>query len=151
MSDRLPKARVDGLHIEDLPGELIVYDLGRHRAHRLNQAAKLVFQRCDGTTTREQMARVLEHELGAIQAEAQVDLALAALARKHLLDGATPRRESRRLWLRRLGLAGTAALPLVATIGVPRPARAATCLPTGAACSSNAQCCSGFCVLNLCL
>jgi len=151
MGDRLPKARVDDLHVEDLPGELIVYDLARHRAHRLNQAAKLILQHCDGTTTREQIARVLERELGAIHAEAQVDLALAVLARKHLLDGVTPYRESRRLWLRRLGLAGGAALPLVATIGVPRPARAATCLATGATCSSGAQCCSGLCLFTICV
>ena len=64
---------------------------------------------------------MLERELGAIHAEAQVDLALAVLTRKHLLDGVTPYRESRRLWLRRLGLAGGAAR--VATIGVPRLAR----------------------------
>ena len=151
MSDRLPRARVDNLHVEDLPGELIVYDLDRHKAHRLNESAKLVFQRCDGTTTREQMARVLEHELGVTRAEAQVDLALAALANKHLLAGEASRMGSRRLWLRRLGLAGVAATPLVVTIGVPHPARAATCLPTGAACTSGAQCCSGLCLVNICV
>ena len=97
------------------------------------------------------MARVLEHELGAAQADAQVDLALAALADKHLLAGEASRMGSRRLWLRRLGLAGVAAIPLVVTIGIPPPARAATCLSTGQACTSGPQCCSGLCLVNICV
>jgi hypothetical protein len=40
MSDRLPRARVDDLHVEDLPGELIVYDLARHRAATLGSIGR---------------------------------------------------------------------------------------------------------------
>ena len=46
-----PRARRDGLVIRELNGELLVYDLERHRAHCLNPTAALVFKQCDGRTS----------------------------------------------------------------------------------------------------
>ncbi|SRR6266498_4570610 len=64
MRDRLPKARVDDLHVEDLPGELIVYDLARHRAHRSLQLGRSTPHRevvssstCDSTEAGTRIAR----------------------------------------------------------------------------------------------
>ena len=39
-----PRARTEGLVVTELPDELLVYDLERHRAHCLNPTAALVFK-----------------------------------------------------------------------------------------------------------
>jgi coenzyme PQQ synthesis protein D (PqqD) len=49
-----PLARSDGLIVQELDGELLVYDLERHRAHRLSETAAFVWRRCEG----EHMARI---------------------------------------------------------------------------------------------
>jgi hypothetical protein len=43
-----PEARKDGLVIQDLPEEILVYDLNTNKAHCLNQTAAYVWQACDG-------------------------------------------------------------------------------------------------------
>ena len=57
-----PVARRDGLLIRELPGEVLVYDRERHRAHCLNQTAASVFRHADGTRTVADLARVLAPE-----------------------------------------------------------------------------------------
>src|SRR2546423_15689116 len=42
-----PRARDARLVIQELPDELLVYDLERHRAHSLNRTAALVWRHCD--------------------------------------------------------------------------------------------------------
>ena len=46
-----PIARKQGLVIQDLPDEVLVYDLDRDRAHCLNTTAAFVWQHCDGKST----------------------------------------------------------------------------------------------------
>jgi hypothetical protein len=123
-----PRRRVEGLLIRELPGELLVYDLEEHRAHCLNRAAALVFERSDGETSVRDLARMLHRELGAPADEGWVELALEKLGEAGLLrevsdeparSGARP---SRREMLRRAGLASAAALPIVLSIVAPTPA-----------------------------
>ena len=47
----VPRARKEGLVVQDMPDELLVYDVDRHKAHCLNQTAALVWKRCDGKTS----------------------------------------------------------------------------------------------------
>ena len=42
------RKREGHLVIDELPDEVLVYDLDRHKAHCLNQTAALVWQHCDG-------------------------------------------------------------------------------------------------------
>ena len=58
-----PRARTEGLVVRELPDELLVYDLERHRAHCLNPTAALVFKHCDGRRSVAQIARILRREL----------------------------------------------------------------------------------------
>ena len=51
-----PLARKEGLVIQELPDEVLVYDLDRDRAHCLNQTAAFVWQRCDGRTSTVEIA-----------------------------------------------------------------------------------------------
>jgi hypothetical protein len=122
-----PQAREDGLVVQELEDETLVYDLLSHKAHCLNRAAGAVWRLCDGTRDEAALARLLGKELAADADEDVVRLALRDLARAHLLREplATRPRVSRRRLIQRLGQA--AALPLVVSIVSPTAAQAATC------------------------
>src|ERR1700716_498634 len=87
-----PIARKQGLVIQELPDEVLVYDLERDRAHCLNETAAFVWQRCDGRNSTAQIARTLGDRLNCEVDEKIVWLALDQLGRSHLLESqpATP-------------------------------------------------------------
>jgi coenzyme PQQ synthesis protein D (PqqD) len=152
-----PLARNDGLVVQELSGEVLVYDLKRHHAHCLNPTAAFVWKHCDGHTTVEEIAKALALEGRAPDEVRLVWLALEQLAKSHLLadEPALParyasNRVSRRKMMR-LGAGMALALPLVASLVAPTPAQAATCLSSGDSCSTSASCCSGVCDNGTCL
>ena len=154
VSALLPRARQEGLVIEEVAGETLVYDLERHRAHCLNRTAALIWQRCDGQTTMAEMLRLLR-ENEAPAAEELVQHALQELDRLRLLAACPPawaqgKRMSRRALLRKLGLATAVSVPLITSIVAPTAAQAASCLPSGAACGEGIQCCSNLCPNGTC-
>lgn len=133
----LPLARHEDLLVEELPEELLVYDLKSFRAHCLNRAAAIVWRACDGRTTVEEMARRVGEKLEIPQDDTVVRLALAQLRKARLMETPLARDEprvSRRDVLRRLGIAA-ALLPLVHTIVAP-DAMAASNAISPAACSA---------------
>jgi hypothetical protein len=150
-AERMPRARQQGLIIEDLPGEVLVYDSERDRAHCLNQTAALVWKYCDGKTTVSQMARNLERDLNTANVdERMVSYALEQLSRDHLLEESfVPATMlsglTRRQMVRTLGIAAVIAVPVVTSIVVPTARAATTCTSPGQPCGSSAQCCSGLC------
>jgi len=142
-----PRARTDGLVVRDLPGEIVVYDLGSHRAHCLNRTAAFVFRHADGRRTIPDLARALAEDAGAVADEAVVHLTLDRLAEAGLLasrhvqepSGAlSPAAASRREAIRRVGLGAAVLLPIVTSLLVPTPAEAVTCIP-GSSCPGNTQ------------
>jgi hypothetical protein len=145
-----PEKRRVGLLLTQLEDELLVYDLERHRAHCLNRAAAVVFERCDGKTSVRGLARAL-HEAGQGPAEeALVWLALERLDKAHLLqtplrDAREASRLSRRELVRRAAVLAGLLLPAVTSVVAPTPAEAAaTCTnncagkPFGTPCSLSA-------------
>ena len=149
-----PRARTDGLLIQDLPEETLVYDLARHRAHCLNRTAALVWRHCDGKTGVADLTRVVARETGLPADEAVVWLALGRLARARLLEGpmAPPQgaRPSRREVLRKLGAAAGLAvlLPAVHSIVAPDAAQAAS-PTTWQSCLNNPGANAGKCCTNV--
>ena len=144
-----PIARKQGLVIQELPDEVLVYDLDRDRAHCLNNTAAFVWQRCDGKNTTAQIARTLGQQFDCAVDEKIVWLALDQLGRNHLLDLQPPPPPSlmgmnRRAMVRALGLAAIVAVPVVTSIVAPTPAQAVTCTPLNGACTANAECCVGL-------
>lgn len=141
-----PRKRERHLVIDELPDELLVYDLDRHKAHCLNQTAALVWQHCDGNTTPSQIARRLTKKLRAPFREDFVWLALRQLEKLHLLEQSTLPSEflgmSRRRMIRNLGLTAAVAVPLVTSIVAPTAAEASTCISSGKPCSGSVMCCS---------
>lgn len=151
----VPRARHEELLIHELTDEVLVYDLRHHKAHSLNQTAALVWGRCDGERCVSDIAHLLEDELGTPVDEDVVWLALNQLERVGLLkERATRASETltirRRELIRKMGLAAAASLPLVVSVVAPSAAQAASgmvpCLPTGAQCTQDTQCCSGLCL-----
>ena len=149
----LPEARKEGLVVQHLSDEVLVYDQQRHKAHCLNETAALIWMRCDGKTTVASMAQDLSKQTGARVGEDVVWLALDQLGKSRLLQGRSKAAEgvSRRDMMKRAGLAAAIALPMVTSIVAPSAVQAATCKPSNANCSASAECCSGVCSGTKCL
>jgi hypothetical protein len=151
----MPEARARGLIVRSVGDEVLVYDTDNNKVHCLNRAAALVWQECDGARTVADVATAV-----AVELEAQVDAdlvwyALRQLERHDLLcTSATSvpiASMSRRDFAQKLGaVAAAIAVPTVIALSAPSAARAATCLPSGSACTSSAQCCSGLCSDGIC-
>jgi hypothetical protein len=123
-----PKSRHDGLLIDHVGDETIVYDEERQQAHSLNRPAAIVWQASDGEHTVEQLATVFGETLGVDADKSVVEYALDELARVHLLeesDGAPSM--TRRDAVRRMSLAGAAvAIPVILSLAAPTAAMAAS-------------------------
>jgi coenzyme PQQ synthesis protein D (PqqD) len=144
-----PRARQEGLVIQQLADELLVYDQDGFKAHCLNSTAALVWKHCDGKKTARAIALAVEKEAGASVDEELVWLALGQLGKSRLLtERIVPARTpgiSRREMIRRVGITAAVALPVVTSIIAPKAAQAANCRASGQGCGTGAQCCSGLC------
>src|SRR4051794_26396486 len=136
---QLPPARREGLIVEELGDELLVYDSERNRAHSLNPVAAAVWKGCDGIRDPAALA-----EIAGVSEDA-VWRGLSQLEERGLLDGELPRRMSgpeysRRQAVRRMGLIGASAAfaaPLVQSIAMPSAAQAgASCVPENGVCAT---------------
>ncbi|MDQ3820179.1 MAG: PqqD family peptide modification chaperone [Acidobacteriota bacterium] len=142
-----PRARKEGLLVQELHGEVLVYDLERDKAHCLNPTAALIWQHCDGRTTITELARFFEQSLATPIEEDLIWCALNQLERDHLLEQpiAFPigkERISRRELVRRLGIGAAIVIPIVTSIVAPSAAYAGSTCNTGAACTTSADCAS---------
>jgi len=151
-----PRKREQRLVIDELPDEILVYDLDRHRVHCLNQTAALVWQQCDGKSTAAQIAQRLAKKLQAPCNEDLVWLALRQLERLHLLEQsillpAQLAGITRREMVRTIGIAAVVAVPMVTSIVSPRPAEAASCAGSGQSCGNGISCCEGVCSNSHCV
>ncbi|HSP62483.1 MAG TPA: PqqD family protein [Pyrinomonadaceae bacterium] len=151
----LPKARRNHLVRKELGREMLVYDRNSDKAHCLNATAARVWAQCDGRTTVAEMARLLEDEMKTPVADEIVWFALEQLRKSHLLQESwsTPaqvEQMSRRVMVRRLGIAAAVTVPLVTSIIAPTAVAAATCIlgQPGATCVNDGDCCSNSCVDN---
>ena len=145
----LPLARTDQLVVQELPDEVLVYDLERHKAHCLNKTSAMVWQRCDGRTTVAEMTRRLTRELAAPVDDDVVWLALGQLRKFHLLEEGSGSvglfKVSRRDLVRKY-LPAALAVPLILSVPAPTPAQSLSrCLGPCEKCSRSEECCSGSC------
>jgi len=124
-----PRQRREGLVVQALPEETLVYDLERHKAHCLEAVAAAVWEACDGHRTVEQIAARAAKRIGRRVPEEAAWLALRRLGRARLLEApvAAPvggRINARREWLKKAALFGGLS---VLSITAPTAAEAATC------------------------
>ena len=138
-------ARQNGLVVQEMPDEVLVYDLDTNKAHCLNQSAAFVWRSCDGAKSVPDIVREFEANGRGKVTEDFVWLAIDQLNENGLLDGEIAPRfqgQSRRQVLKTIGLASLVALPVIASLVAPRNALAAV----SCACA-NPQNCTGR---NLC-
>jgi len=149
--EKMPQARRSGLIIQEVDGEVLIYDQLSDKAHCLNDTAAKVWKYCDGLTSISEACDALSRELDSPVNEKLVWYAVDQFSKDNLLEKevAPPAfiiaGMNRRQMVRTLGLAAVVAVPLVTSIVAPTPAQAATCQPTGSSCGTSAQCCSGLC------
>lgn len=155
MNDSIkPHARHHELIIQELPDELLVYDLAANKAYCLNRSAMIVWNLCDGGSTVADLANHLATALNAARSEGTVWLALEELKKCDLLLEIPKRRAvekgkevllTRRELTRRLGIAA-ASLPMIIALVAPTAAQNASRRANGEACGSLSEVCvSGCC------
>ena len=126
----LPKARKADLVTRQIPGELLVYDLKRHKAFCLNDTAAIVWKNCNGKRTVQDLALALKKDQQTPVDDKVIWLALDQLEKSNLLQSTAVRPAgflpvSRRSLLR-AGIITAVTLPLVTVITAPVAAQAAS-------------------------
>lgn len=124
-----PIARNRDLVVQDVPDEVLVYDLKNNKAHCLNSTAAEVWRHCDGRRSAGDIASSLTAVKGLPVNEEIVWLAIDQLKDIDLLENANVQRPgsmNRRDAIRKAGFAAAIALPIVASLAAPTSALAAT-------------------------
>ncbi|HUF02870.1 MAG TPA: PqqD family protein [Aridibacter sp.] len=140
-----PVHRKEGLVVHEHESETLVYDLIEHRAISLNEIVTLVWNCCDGSRDIQAITETVSLRTGERVPFESVLLSLDELRKENLLETAQEgpylRGMTRREALRKIGLASTAALPLVLAITAPTAANAqSTCIAGGSCtCSQNSR------------
>lgn len=120
-----PMARQNGLVVQEMPDEVLVYDLDTNKAHCLNGSAALVWKSCDGSNSVADIVKSFELGGGGKVTEDFVWLAIDQLNENNLLEGKVAPRfagQSRRQVLKTIGLASMVALPVIASLVAPQSA-----------------------------
>ncbi len=121
-------ARQNGLVIQEMPDEVLVYDLDSNKAHCLNQSAAFIWKSCDGAKSVPDIVREFESNGRGKVTEDFVWLAIDQLNENGLLAGDIAPRfagQSRRQVLKTIGLASLVALPVIASLVAPQNAMGA--------------------------
>jgi len=150
-SQTLPEAREDGLIVEELQDELLVYDLERHKAHCLKGTMALIWRDCDGKTSVREITARLRKALKSPIDEDIVWVALHRLGKANLLQKrlTLPKeiaaRSSRRDMMKKVAvLGGISVISLVVPTAADAASRIVSCkhaVHNGL--TENGQCCSG--------
>jgi hypothetical protein len=134
-SPQFPTARKTGLVVQEVPDEVLVYDLDTNKAHCLNKTAAVVWQSCNGKNSISDIASIV----GSGASDEVVWLAIDQLNENNLLEvemKADFAGQSRRDVLKKIGLAAVVAMPIVASLVAPKSALAsASC-----GCTATSQC-----------
>ncbi len=149
----LPKARKADLVTRQIPGELLVYDLKRHKAFCLNDTAATIWKNCNGKRTVADLAAQVEKDQHTPVDEKVIWLALDQFEKSHLLQAKTVRPINlppiSRRSLIRAGIITAITLPIVTMIAAPTAQAAGTTI-TPAVCGSRHPNDPGGCGANPC-
>jgi hypothetical protein len=143
--DVKPISRTDGLVVQDLNGEVLIYDLGENKAFCLNETSALVWQACNGEKNVSEISRELSQKLNSPANEDLIWLALDQLKKENLIENQEDFQidfngMSRRSVIKKVGLTVVVALPLVTSLVAPTAASAQSLVACGEACTNSDQC-----------
>lgn len=139
-----PLARQNGIVVQEMPDEVLVYDLDTNKAHCLNHSAAFVWKSCDGNNSVGDIVKQFEATGGGKVTEDFVWLAIDQLHENGLLQNEVAPKfqgQSRRQVLKTIGLASMVALPVIASLVAPTSALAAV----SCTCTANSQCAGRAC------
>ena len=140
-----PTARKEGLVIQEMPDEVLVFDLETNKAHCLNETAAFVWKACDGKNSIADITKLFGNQSGTPVQEDLVWLAIDQLNENNLLEAelkADFNGQSRREVIKKIGLAAVIALPIVSSLVAPTAAWAIACSGTVSSCVQNGQNCN---------
>jgi hypothetical protein len=148
-----PIARKSGLVVQEVPDEVLVYDLESNKAHCLNTSAAIIWRSCDGKNSVSDIAKLVESQAGGKVTDDFVWLAIDQLSENNLLEQQVEpsfEGQSRREVIKKIGLASMVAIPVIASLVAPQSALAAqSCncnnpgqcnTPANAGCPSTTNC-----------
>ncbi len=121
-SSQVPVARKEGLVIQEMPDEVLVYDLDTNKAHCLNQTAAFVWKSCDGRNSVADITKLVGDNSGNAVPEDLVWLAIDQLSEKNLLANnlkANFNGSTRREVIKKIGLAAVIGIPFIASLTAP--------------------------------
>ncbi len=151
-SQQRPVARKEGLVIQEMPDEVLVFDTETNKAHCLNETAAFVWKSCNGTNSVADITQSFGNQSGKPVDENLVWLAIDQLNENNLLAEnlqADFNGQSRREVIKKIGLAAVIALPIVSSLVAPTAALAVACSGTdNTPCTGNnnpGRCCGGSC------
>lgn len=149
-----PAARRHDLVTRQIPGELLIYDLTRHRAFCLNKTSAFIWKKCNGKRSVSELAAELQKHYQSPVDERVVWLALDQLEKSKLLSvnatGSQSRSGISRRTLLRAGIVTAVTLPVITMISAPTAQAAGTAI-TQAVCLARLQTDPGGCGGNPCL
>jgi hypothetical protein len=138
---QFPQAKTENLVVQELPGELLVYDLKKNKAYDLNQTSALVWQYCDGTKSINEIAKILEKQLNQKVPDELIWLTLEKLKKEGLVDFEKEHfseftNVGRRELLKRASLVSLVALPIIVSLVAPVAAQTSSGAPAPVPCQA---------------
>lgn len=147
-SSQIPVARKEGLVVQEMAEEVLVYDLETNKAHCLNQTAAAVWKFCDGKNSVADISKFVSEANGTAAQEDLIWLAIDQLNETNLLENKLSvnfGNQNRREVIKKIGLAAVIALPIVTSLVAPTVASAGSTCPasTSCTCTTNFACGAG--------
>ena len=152
-----PIARKNGLVIQEMSSEVLVYDLETNKAHCLNKSAAIIWKNCDGNNSIADLARHFAADSNKSVAEDFIWLAIEQLNDLNLLEKKLKPNfagRSRRELIKKVGLSTVIALPVIASLVAPTSVLAATscACPGGIGdCAAQRGCPQNSCNMGTCV
>jgi hypothetical protein len=154
-----PKARETELVVQELKGELLIYDLNNNKAYCLNPTSAMIWNLCDGNNSVLDITKQAGKKLKQPVTDELVYLALDQFKADNLLDSNQEIEIkfdglSRREVIRKVGFASLVALPVISSLVAPTAAMAQSAgagspgdglKESGEDCGSDSECSSGSC------
>jgi len=139
-----PKAREENLVVQELDGEVLIYDLNTNKALCLNETSALVWQLCDGDKSVSEISESISKKYNSPANEDFVWLALDQLKKEKLITNSeevVPNFNglSRREAIKKVGLGTMIALPVVSSLIAPAAIEGASLTCTGS-CGATLDC-----------